>query len=341
MARSKTTNKVCLVLALWPLCAAMADTAYEYQATQAYIADASLPAQANSAVSSSQSLLPDAPSNASELRYYDRPNQMAGNAAKDMESPEMVGSLVRKHYLPPKSAAEILDQISPQIKSSKETQESAGAIEDQQGIYCSDGTCQQTDTAKNEDFGTSITELNAVNEEASEVQRQGGRSDPYSIRIFSGRTAHCRDITLGIRNCCADRGWASGIIHCRGEEKDLGHAKEKGGLVVYVGRYCAHKILGHCTEHKKGYCIFSSRIAYDIQIFARRELLRIGFGSPEHPNCSGLNPEDISRIHLDQIDFSNVVSQSISKSTIPGNSGLSKHIEREVNQRTQGGVADE
>jgi len=321
---------------------ALADVASDYKSTQTYIASQNLSGQAADAISSSGSLLSEAAgSGGDESQYYDNPESMAPDAEKSLETQDTVASLVCE--IAQARARTTIDETSAEIKASKTIQDNADAITHQEDIYCSDGACESVDDEKNEDFATSITDMSALNEEASGVQSQGDdpTKDPNSIRLFTGRSVHCRDITLGVRNCCADSGWASGVVHCRGEEKDLGAAKEKGGLVVYTGRYCAHRSWGVCTEHKKGYCIFPSRIAYDIQVSGRNAQLGRGFGDAKNPNCSGLSIDDISRIDLDRVDLSNVADETVSKTAIPGDSDSLAELEEKIKKSRESESIDD
>jgi conjugal transfer mating pair stabilization protein TraN len=205
-----------------------------------------------------------------------------------------------------------------------------------QRFYCTDGSCQATTHEKNKDFGKSVTELSATVSAAGDVKGQGTdpHKDPNSIRIFTGHDAHCREIILGALNCCADRGWAKGIFaNCNAEEKRLGYAKEQGGLVIYTGRYCTAHVLGACTEHKRSYCIFPSRIAYDVQIGGRYRQLRRGFGDGQFPDCSGLLPSEIGKINFDQVGFSNVINSVVGKATLPDGRQSQSSIEQQIRKR--------
>ena len=198
--------------------------------------------------------------------------------------------------------------------------------------FCLNGSCQQTATDKNTNIGDASTKLAAMNSTAEDVKSKGTDPSikPSNIEVFKGRVARCRDITLGIMNCCRDTGWAKGIItHCSDEEKDLGKSKQKG-LVVEVGRYCSHKFIW-CTEHKKSYCIFPSKIALDVQLHGRGDQLHRGFGSAENPDCSGISPDAMSRIDFDKIDFSNAVGDITAKRNTPNESAVKNSAEGRVN----------
>ncbi len=202
-------------------------------------------------------------------------------------------------------------------------------------FYCMDGSCQSTQKQKNKDFGKSVTELDAVASAGGDVRKQDSNPErkPNSIRIFTGHAAHCREVVLGTLNCCKDRGWAKGIFaNCNSEERALGHAKEKGGLVVSVGRYCSAHVLGYCTEHKQGYCIFPSRIAYDIQKYGRQSQLGHGFGDAKNPDCSGLSTNEIGKINFNHINFSNVVNSVTGKAKWPNVSQSESNIEKQIRE---------
>lgn len=202
-------------------------------------------------------------------------------------------------------------------------------------FYCMDGSCQPTQHEKNHQFGKSVTQLDAVASAGQEIEKQGAdpKRDPNSIRIFSGHSAHCREVVLGTLNCCKDRGWAKGIFaDCNAQEKALGQAKEQGGFVISVGRYCRAHILGLCTEHNEGYCIFPSRIAYDIQKYGRYKQLKKGFGEGKHPDCSGLSPGEMGKINFALVDFSNVVSLVTGKAKWPDQNQSNSNIEKQIRE---------
>ena len=203
-------------------------------------------------------------------------------------------------------------------------------------FYCMDGSCQATHHEKNTAFGKSITELSATASAAKDVKKQGTNpnKNPNSIHIFTGHAAHCREVVLRTLNCCANRGWAKDIFaNCNSQEKALGHAKEQGGLVVYIGRYCSNKVLGACVQHKRGYCIFPSRIAYDVQVGGRRNQLGRGFGDAKSPDCSGLSASDIGKINFDKVDFSNSVNSVVSKKKLPSDIQSQHSIEEQIKKK--------
>lgn len=209
-------------------------------------------------------------------------------------------------------------------------------------FYCLDGSCQQTTTAKNQDFGKSVTDLAAAASAGADVQNQNVSPsfNPNSIEMFTGQKAECRKLPVGIENCCSDTGWGRGIfVNCNDEEKHLGQAKEKG-LVVATGEYC-HKHLGICFKPVKTYCIFPSKLALDIQVFGRQDQLHRGFGNGKNTDCSGITPSEMQQIDFSKIDFTNVIGDITNQATLPNfqqkEEAIAQKIIAESEQDEQGG----
>ena len=200
-------------------------------------------------------------------------------------------------------------------------------------LYCMDGSCQQTSNDKNKDFGKSITQLAAASSAANDVKNQNVNPDaPYSVSMFTGQEGECRVDAVGFENCCSNTGWGNGILaNCSDAEKHLGFAKEKG-VVVATGEYCRHKFLGFCTEHRKTYCIFPSKLAFDIQVYGRQDQLGRNFGNGKNTNCSGISATDIQNINFSKINFSNVISDIQSQTNLP-TSQAEQQEEQEIQSR--------
>ncbi len=170
--------------------------------------------------------------------------------------------------------------------------------------FCSNGNCTQHISTQNKNFGKDVSELAAVGKGAEDANKTN------DMTLFSGHPLSCRKKPLGYINCCVDKGWGKNIhlAHCSEDEKQLGYDKEHY-LATYIGEYCSHRlpIVGTCTDHKKVYCVFDSKMSRIIQEQGRLAQLGQTMGTPSAPNCNGISLEDFQRLNLDEINFQNPV----------------------------------
>lgn len=152
---------------------------------------------------------------------------------------------------------------------------------------------------KNTDFYSSISALSGT----------AAAAKSFDARfIFKGSIEQCRDDAGDFSNCCNAHGWGQDwhLAHCNTTEKLLGSNRQHG-TTIYVGRYCAQFMpwpLSHvCVAHKETYCSFDSKLGRIMQSQGRAGQLHIGFGTPQHPNCAGLTPQQLQIIDLSKINF--------------------------------------
>ena len=172
--------------------------------------------------------------------------------------------------------------------------------------FCPNGDClngMSEEFEKNRDFGEAVSQLSAVFESAKNFAASFNENGGNNPMIFAGKSGECSMAVLGFKNCCRDHGWGLSLklSDCPESAERVGIAKEKG-QAVYIGKYCSHKVLKKCTEHKKSYCLFSSRLARIIQEEGRKQL-DISWGSAKHPDCRGLTIEEIQQLHFDEMNF--------------------------------------
>ncbi len=163
--------------------------------------------------------------------------------------------------------------------------------------FCLDGDCYADAPALNNDFESAVAPLAALGSAAE------GISDPPLI--FSGKAMACSKARVGFSDCCKDSGWgnAIGLADCSDDERALGQAKEEG-LTIYVGDYCAEKVLSVCIREKKSYCTYDSKLAKIIQEQGGMAQLGLSLGGAKSPDCFALTPEQLAQIHFEHIDFS-------------------------------------
>lgn len=194
--------------------------------------------------------------------------------------------------------------------------------------FCMDGNCYQSQPTQNQNFGKDEAQFAAASGSAASVAQ-----NQQSLQAFSGNSMNCSLAPIGFLNCCADNGWGKNIhlASCSSEEKELGVAKQNG-YTIYLGKYCSHKILGICTQHRESYCVFNGLLAKDVQQQGRAGQLGIGFGSSKSPNCSGIAVTDLQRIDFSKIDFSNLEKSLQNQKNLPTNESVQQYISNKVKQ---------
>ena len=186
--------------------------------------------------------------------------------------------------------------------------------------FCLDGECYVPTPETTNDFDKEAASLAGVSEAAK------GLGDPP--RIFTGKPMKCSKKAFGIADCCKDGGWGTdiGLAQCSEEEKALGIAKEKG-LTIYIGEYCAEKILGKCIRKKRAYCRYDSLLGKIIQ--QQGALMQLGknLGSPEHPTCAPITPEELASINFEHIDFTEFYPEMHSNTQLPNPSHIQQRLQ--------------
>lgn len=175
--------------------------------------------------------------------------------------------------------------------------------------WCLDGNCYTPSWEANTDM------LNALSKMAVLQQIQKDMND---LSIFKGQGLECRRGCLDFQNCCGtSRGWGISLrfASCSDEEKLLSQKQGKG-LCVFLGTYCAKRVFGVCVQKRSRSCCFESRIARIIQVAAHQQL-GLSWGSPEHPQCRGITPEELAKLDLEKVDFSELYEEIMARYKAP------------------------
>ncbi|SON53437.1 type-F conjugative transfer system mating-pair stabilization protein TraN [Vibrio tapetis] len=183
------------------------------------------------------------------------------------------------------------------------------ALECGEQSFCLDGDCYQETPKLNVNFDKSVAALAGLAEAVKDVG-----SPP---KIFTGKPMQCEKKIAGFNDCCSDSGWGQGLgAKCSEQEKALGKAKGKG-LTLYVGEFCAKKILGACLRHKRSYFVYDSKLAKIIQQQGAMSQLGKGLGSSERPTCAPLTPEELGQINFEHIDFAEFYPEMKGNTNLP------------------------
>ncbi|HEC2564909.1 type-F conjugative transfer system mating-pair stabilization protein TraN [Raoultella ornithinolytica] len=201
-------------------------------------------------------------------------------------------------------------------------------------LVCADGSCDQLDNGKSNGFQSAVSGLAALAAAGKDIAALNG----VNVSAFTGEGRSCRKAMAGFSNCCKDSGWGNdvGLASCNTEEKALAEAKKRK-LSIYVGSYCAHKVLGVCIEKKEGYCQFESKLAKIIQDQGRRGQLGIGFGRGSSPDCRGLTVAELQRLNFDNINFADFYDDLENGITLPADQVLLDRVKEQIAGQMAGG----
>ena len=196
----------------------------------------------------------------------------------------------------------VINQDSEAVRVARQIE--AGSVATTVGVFCADGGCVQTQATQNTNAGQTLSALASV----GEAGREYSATD---ASLFGGHAQSCNIHSIGLLDCCSDKGWGQkiNVAHCQEEDKALGRAK-LSFLVHYIGKYCAKKWpwpLKGCEKWKHSYCVFDTKMARIIQEGRLKQLNGNAMGSPEHPSCAGFSVTEFQRLNMGTIDFVNPV----------------------------------
>jgi len=168
-------------------------------------------------------------------------------------------------------------------------------------LICPDGQCtddvgQDYETAEDQ-FADAAAGMSAAGETSEGF-------DPNLDSFFTGDPKRCTKKILNFADCCAADGWGLdiGLDICSTEEVELGYARQTD-RALYVGRYTS----GSLIDERKNYvyCTYPSKMA---RILVQQGKAQLGknFGSARSPDCSGLSPDELTALDMNDMDFSSM-----------------------------------
>ncbi|CDS94381.1 Mating pair stabilization protein [Vibrio crassostreae] len=185
--------------------------------------------------------------------------------------------------------------------------------------FCLDGECYEGAPKLNSNFDKSVAALAGLAEAVKDI------GDPP--KIFTGKPMKCSKKLAGFNDCCKDSGWGQGLgAKCSEAEEALGKAKEKG-LTLYVGQYCAKKVLGVCTRKKRSYCVYDNKLAKIIQEQGSLQQLGKRLGSAKNPTCAAITPEELGQINFEYIDFKEFYPEMRANTNLPNFDEIKKRLQ--------------
>ncbi|PJD94531.1 MAG: conjugal transfer protein TraN [Parachlamydia sp.] len=164
----------------------------------------------------------------------------------------------------------------------------------------------ETAYVPNTSFSNIYTTMN-VFEAIKQDMENSQLVDSNQLQIFKGNAFKCSkaiaaDLTY---DCCFSFGGLLSnlkLSHCSADEIALSDMRDKG-LCYYLG-FTEEKILDLWTSRKDHiFCCYSTKLARVFQEQAHDQL-GIKWGSPKHPDCRGLNIDEISKLDFTKLNLS-------------------------------------
>lgn len=194
--------------------------------------------------------------------------------------------------------------------------------------FCLSGNCSDTSYEANQDLFQVISQLSVLKEAQNDLRK-------FST-IFKGTDRRCTRNCLDFRDCCGSgKGWGVSLklSSCDPEEKELRELRDKNRCVM-VGTYCAEKLGGQCIRKKTTFCCYDSKLAKIIQEQGKRQI-GLGLGSPEHPQCQGLTPDQLSKIDFSKVNFSDLFQDIAASTKAPNVQKITEGIQQSMRDKTR------
>lgn len=212
-------------------------------------------------------------------------------------------------------------------------------------VACLDGSCIATPADESHDFSEGAVQMGALNGVAEEVR--DNQASQGAEAIFKATNITCRVVYKTNRfNFCNQNhdGWGTSQ-----SEKELHKAqRERRAVIAYSDTYCSQfkKRFGKrtCVEKRQSWCVFQSRLAYLIQVEARRQLgINFGYvgGAINNADCRGLTPNEVSAIQFDTPQMQQALNELAevfkSKKHLPEQTQVASRAEEQVKAQQGGG----
>ena len=194
--------------------------------------------------------------------------------------------------------------------------------------FCLDGNCNEVSWAPNVDMAESLSKLSVLN-------AMKGDMDMDKMTVFKGKELKCSRNPAGFKNCCVKKGWGLkvGLAGCNEDEKELS-VERAGNKCVIVGTYCKKKEFGVCIDKRTSYCCFGTKLSRILHEQGRK-ILKMDFGTPRNPNCSGFKMEDFTKLDLSKIDLSELFQEFLSKMKLPDSKGKASQVQSNLGTKEQ------
>lgn len=197
------------------------------------------------------------------------------------------------------------------------------------GLFCLSGDCHDASYTANGEMLDAVAKLQVL----KEVQHNR-RANNYDFKVFKGDSYQCRRNCLNFKDCCGGmKGWGVSLkmTHCKPEEQQLATMRQQALCHQVGATYCAKKIGGKCAQKRTSFCCFGTKLAKIIQEQGRAQL-GISWGDAKCPDCRALTIDELTKINLAKVNFSEVFIDLISKYKAPNIDQLKERVGNKIKE---------
>lgn len=197
------------------------------------------------------------------------------------------------------------------------------------GLFCLSGDCHDASYTANGEMLDAVAKLQVL----KEVQHNR-RANNYDFKVFKGDSYQCRRNCLNFKDCCGGmKGWGVSLkmTHCKPEEQQLATMRQQALCHQVGATYCAKKIGGKCAQKRTSFCCFGTKLAKIIQEQGRAQL-GISWGDAKCPDCRALTIDELTKINLAKVNFSEVFTDLISKYKAPNIDQLKERVGNKIKE---------
>ena len=201
--------------------------------------------------------------------------------------------------------------------------------------FCLTGNCHDASYQANGNMLDVMSKLTMLQEVQKDMNAQ---KNPADLKVFRGGGFSCTRNCVNFKDCCGRmKGWGVKVhlANCKPEEQQLAIMRDQNLCHQVGATYCAKKVLRRCISKKTSFCCFGTRFAKILQQQGRSQL-GIGWGDPKCPDCRPLTIEELSKLDLSKMNFSELFEDLMKKYKSPNlkklqqatSNKITEHMER-------------
>ena len=200
--------------------------------------------------------------------------------------------------------------------------------------FCLTGNCHDASYQANGNMLDVMSKLAMLQEVQKDIDAQ---KNPADLKVFRGDAYSCSRNCVNFKDCCGRmKGWGVKVhlANCKPEERKLAKMRDQNLCHQVGATYCAKKVLRRCISKKTSFCCFGTRFAKILQQQGRPQL-GIGWGDPKCPDCRPLTVEQLSKLDLSKMNFSELFEDLMKKYKSPNLKALQQATTNKITEHME------